>query len=94
MGACECQNEQQFPDLNKMAMSKMSTGDSFHNYNRDVSQIHMGRSMMVSESMINSRLHKITSNEDHRIDSKLVRSTHKHLPPTDASRYRDLMLPE
>ncbi len=87
------------PDLNKMTMSKYSTGDNFYASGQisranGMSSGNMGRSVMVSESMLNSRLHKVTSNQDHRIDSKLVKSTHKNLPPTDASRYRDLMIPE
>lgn len=53
----------------------------------------MGRSVFVSESMVKSRLHKIASNEDHRIDSKFVKTTYKNLPATDASRFRDLMVP-
>ena len=48
----------------------------------------------MSQSMIKSRLHKVASNEDHRIDSKLVKNTFRNLPATDASRMRDLMIPE
>ena len=44
--------------------------------------------------MVKSRLHKVVSNEDYRMDSALVRSTYKGLPATDASRFRDLMIPE
>lgn len=77
-----------------MALSKYSTGDSFMPVNPEVSRVNLNRSVMISESMINSRLHKVVSNEDHRIDSVLVRATYKNLPATEASRMRDLMVKE
>lgn len=96
MGTCECTETHELPDLNKMAMSKMSTGDSFGNFyaDREINNPYMSKSMMVSESMIKSRLHKVISNQDNNIDSKIVKATHRNLPASEASRFRDLMVPE
>ncbi len=64
-----------------MGLSKLSTGDNFHN-SGDLSIYNMGKSRLISDSVIKSRLHKVNSNQDQRIDSVLVKSTYKNLPAT------------
>lgn len=55
------------------------------------SDISLGKSILVSESMIKSKLHKVISNEDEHLESVLVKSTFRNLPATDASMRRDLL---
>lgn len=69
------------PDVNKMGLSKFSTGDNFHN-SGDLSIYNAGKSRLISESVIKSRLHKVNSNQDHRIDSVIVKNTYRNLPAT------------
>lgn len=42
----------------------------------------MGKSVFMSQSLMKSRLHKVASNEDHRIDSRFVKNTYRNLPAT------------
>lgn len=68
------------PDVNKMGVSKFSTGENFHP--PDLSIYNIGKSRLISDSVIKSRLQKVKSNVDHRIDSMIVKSIYRNLPAT------------
>lgn len=68
------------PDVNKMGVSKFSTGENFNS--PDLSIYNIGKSRLISDSVIKSRLQKVKSNVDHRIDSMIVKSIYRNLPAT------------
>ena len=99
MGAtCECSKDDHVRDWNELAraasMKQSSTGENFYQSPSYVNSINLGQSKKMSESMIFTRMHKLSSSQDPRITNQYVKSRIQNLHETDASKIRNIFATE
>ena len=66
------------------------TGEGFQQANSIVQSYHLGMSKRLSESIMNSRIQKISAPNDPRIKNQMVKSRIENLYETDASKMRNI----
>lgn len=97
MGGCECTTEDKVYEWNELRNASMVksriSGDNMQQ-NSLQNSFALGQSKRLAESMVISRMHKMSSVEDKRIHNENVKARIQNLHETQASKVRNIFASE